>query len=113
MSQNIFELIMPPSSDADIASIKSKMLILLNYRLNEICGNEKGKVGRIQVMQVLGVSSTEASRISTSKMDSLSIERLIKYLRKVDVKMDANLVIDEQQNGERKLIGVCIETVKL
>ena len=113
MSQNIFELIMNPSAEADIASIKSKMLLLLNYRLNEICGNEKGKVGRIQVMQVLGISSTEASRISTSKMDSLSIERLIKYLRKVDVKMDANLVIDEMQNGERKLIGVCVETVKL
>ena len=113
MSQNIFELIMPPSADADIASIKSKMLILLNYRLNEICGNEKGKVGRIQVMQVLEISSTEASRISTSKMDSLSIERLIKYLRKVGVKMDANLVIDELQSGERKLIGVCIETVNL
>ena len=113
MSQNIFELIMNPGVEADIASIKSKMLILLNYRLNEICGNEKGKVNRRQLMQVLEISSTEASRISTSKMDSLSIERLIKYLRKVDVKMDANLVIDELQNGERKLIGVCIETVKL
>ena len=113
MSQNIFELIMNPGVEADIASIKSKMLILLNYRLNEICGNEKGKVNRRQLMQVLEISSTEASRISTSKTDSLSIERLIKYLRKVDVKMDANLVIDELQNGERKLIGVCIETVKL
>ena len=113
MSQNIFELIMNPSADSDIASIKSKMLLLLNYRLNEICGNEKGKVDRIQVMQVLEISSTEASRISTSKMDSLSIERLIKYLRKVGVKMDANLVIDELQSGERKLIGVCIETVKI
>ena len=113
MSQNIFELIMNPSADSDIASIKSKMLLLLNYRLNEICGNEKGKVVRIQVMQVLEISSTEASRISTSKMDSLSIERLIKYLRKVGVKMDANLVIDELQSGERKLIGVCIETVKI
>ena len=113
MSQNIFELIMRPGVDADIASIKSKMLLLLNYRLNEICGNEKGKVNRRQLMQLLDISSTEASRISTSKMDSLSIERLIKYLRKVDVKMEASLVIDELQSGERNLIGVCIETANL
>ena len=41
MSQNIFELIMDAGVDADIASMKSKMLILLNTKLNESLGVKK------------------------------------------------------------------------
>ena len=113
MSQNIFELVMDPGVDADIASMKSKMLILLNTKLNESLGVKKGKASRKDIAEKLSISITEASRIATGKMDSLSVERLMRYLFVVGVKLNTDLVVDCLQSGDRVLVGLEIKTVNL
>ena len=46
-------------------------------------------------------------------MDSISVERLMRYLFVVGVKLNTDLVVDCLQSGDRVLVGLEIKTVNL
>ena len=82
---NSFELIYGPGFEADMASLKSKMVILLVARLREKCKTRK------EMCELLNCSQAQVSNLTTGKLGSLSFERLAKFLYALDIKVSAQL----------------------
>ncbi len=82
---NIYEVIYGPGFEADIAQVKSIMVVLLVKTLRE------RYVGREQMAAALQCSKTQISNIMTGKLGSLSFERLARYLSLLGLKPKAVL----------------------
>ena len=88
--QNIFELLHGDCAKADIDCIKSKLTSVLVRKLNSVTN---GKPTEIALL--LGCSKSEASRLRTCQTDSMSIEKLIKHLRTVNIKTVSSFVVKD------------------
>ncbi|HGH4724561.1 TPA: helix-turn-helix domain-containing protein [Enterobacter hormaechei] len=94
---NSFEFIYGPGFEADMASLKSKMVILLVARLREKCKTRK------EMCELLNCSQAQISNIMTGKLGSLSFERVAKFLYAFDVKACAQLHV---VRGEVKSVSI-------
>lgn len=86
---NIYEMIYGPGFEADIAAVKSNLVIFLTSRLREKCKTRK------EMCALLGCSQAQISNLMTGKLGSLSIERLIKFTYVFDAKVTAKLQIKD------------------
>lgn len=97
---NSFEFIYGPGFEADMVSLKSKMVILLVSRLREKCKTRK------EMCELLNCSPAQISNIMTGKLGSLSFERIAKFLYAFDVKVSAQLQVVE---AEVKAVSINLE----
>lgn len=104
-----FSLIFEHAVDADIAKIKSNMIILLMSELKTVSRTRKG------MAEVLGCSAGEMSRIANAQMTSISIEKLIKHLATLNVRFKSELDVsfgDEQGNKASRASWISFTTKK-
>ena len=94
---NIYEVIYGPGFEADMAAVKSNLVILLVSRLREKCSTRK------EMCELLNCSPAQISNLMTGKLGSLSFERLTKFLYAFDVKVSAQL-----QTKDDKAVSVVI-----
>lgn len=85
---NPFELIYGKGLDADINSLKSKMLIVITQHLRENYGS------RSEMANAIGCSKSQLSAIMNSKLGTLSFEKLSSYLYKLGVSIKCELQND-------------------
>lgn len=91
--ENPFEIIYGEGFEADMASVKSKMLILLVKTLRD---NFKS---RIEMMQAIGCGASQISAIMNGKLGTLSFEKLAQYLYKMGFKPSCELDVQSEQYG--------------
>lgn len=102
--QNIFDLLYGDCVKSDIASIKSKMLITLTSALRS-----KSAKTPTEIALILGCTKSEACNLKNGRVDSMSIEKLLKHLAGVNVRVSASLIVDFD-GDERFVNGFSIKT---
>lgn len=86
---NPFELIYGKGFQADIASLKSKMLIMLTHKLRSEYAT------RDDMAEAISCSKPQLSAIMNGKLGTLSFEKLAQYLYALDIKPVCQLQNDD------------------
>lgn len=87
---NPFELIYGKGFEADMASLKSKMLIILSHTLRSEYAN------RDDMAEAISCSKPQLSAIMNGKLGTLSFEKLSRYLYALDIRPECQLQIDDE-----------------
>lgn len=101
-----FSLIFEHAVDADIAKIKSNMIILLVSELKTAAGTRKA------MAEILGCSAGEMSRIANGQLTSISMEKLIKHLSTMNVRFKSEMDVSFGDDEPNKVNWISFGTKK-
>lgn len=101
-----FSLIFEHAVDADIAKIKSNMIILLVSELKTVAGTRKA------MAEILGCSAGEMSRIANGQLTSISMEKLIKHLSTMNVRFKSEMDVSFGDDEPNKVNSISFGTKK-
>lgn len=101
-----FSLIFEHAVDADIAKIKSNMIILLVSELKTVAGTRKA------MAEILGCSAGEMSRIANGQLTSISMEKLIKHLSTMNVRFKSEMDVSFGDDEPNKVNWISFGTKK-
>jgi len=85
--KNPFEVIYGKGPDAEVAAIKSKLVILLTDRLRRSGLTQK------EWSSKLGCSESEISRVKNGQISGVSIEKILKHLFSLGFSLNAILEV--------------------